>query len=298
MNDKDVPRVRRSELTTPAGSRKMILGAAEKSQADVVILDLEDATAQSAKQEARETMVAAAREADWSGRQLSMRPNPVGTKWFEADLRAAVEGFGGSLVSVVLAKVDGPETVQKADRLLGELEASHGLEPGGIALEVLIESPRAVLEMERIAGASKRMEALIFGVADYAALVGARLQRDVFTDFSYVKQRIVTVARAYGLSPIDCVTFQYKDEALTRQDAKRAFAMGFDGKWCIHPVQVPLVNEAFTPDDETVAWAQKVVAAHEQGEREKKGAVVVEGEMVDMATVRVARRVLAVRGRG
>lgn len=297
MSDEAEPRVRRSEMTTPAGSARMVSSAARRSQADVVILDLEDATATSAKDEARKTMVEAAREADWTGRQLSMRPNPVGTRWFEKDLEAAVEGFGDRLMSVVLAKVDGPKAVQEADRLLWVLEEANGLKPGLIALEVLIESPRAVLEMERIAVASKRVQALIFGVADYAALAGVRLQRDVFSEFLYVKQRLVTVARAYGLAPIDCVTFQYKDQELTKADARRAFEMGFDGKWCIHPTQVPIVNEAFTPDEKTVAWAEKVVKAHEQGEQAKTGAVVVDGEMVDMATVRVARRALAVQKR-
>ncbi len=292
-NDSQTLRVRRSELTTPAGSARMIESAATKGEADVVILDLEDATAEGEKEQARRVLVETARELDWGSKVLAVRVNPVGSQWFEREMREVVVGLGPRLQAIVVPKVETAEDIVRVDRLVGELEEEAGRDPGAIALEALIESPRAVLDLEPIAAASRRLEALIFGVADYAARVGARLGEDVFTDFMYAKQRLVTVARANELAPIDCVTFQYADLDLTRRDAQRAARMGFEGKWCVHPGQVPVVNEAFTPTKEEVVWAERVVAAFEQAEQEGRGALTVGSEMVDRATVRVAERLLA-----
>lgn len=271
----------------------MIESAATKGQADVVILDLEDATAEAEKEPARRVLVETAKDLDWGSKVLAFRPNPVGSKWFERDMREVVVALGARLQAVVIPKMESGDDVVRVDRLLGELEEEAGCDPGTIALEALIESPRAVLDLETIATASMRLEALIFGVADYAALVGARLGEDVFTDFMYAKQRLVTVARASGLAPIDCVTFQYADLELTRRDAERAARMGFEGKWCVHPGQVPVVNEAFTPTGKEVKWAEEVVQAFKEAEREGQGALTVGSEMVDRATVRVAERLLA-----
>lgn len=289
------PRRRRSELTTPAHSERMIRKAAD-GPADVVILDLEDACAVSVKEAARDVLVATARAIDWGGKILAFRPNPAGSTWFEADLRHVVAGLGERLDAVVLPKADGPRDVEATDRLLGALEAEHGLPPGRIALEVLIETPRAVEALAAIAAASPRTAALIFGVADYAALLGARLTPDVFTDYAYARGRLVNVARAHGLTPIDCVTFQFKDLARTRDDAARARAMGFEGKWCVHPEQVAIVNDAFTPSPQEVEHARRVVAAYRAADQEGRGAIVLDDEMVDLATVRVAERVLALAG--
>lgn len=283
-------------MTTPASSSRMIEKAADESRADVVILDLEDATAEGEKERARGVLVNSARALDWGKKVLAVRVNPVGSKWFERDVQEVVTGLD-RLDVVVLPKVDSPEQVMEADRLLLQLERDSSRQQGSVALEVLVESPRAVVRLEEIAQASSRLEALIFGVADYAALAGARLTDDMFTDYMYAKQRIVAVARAFDLAPIDCVTFRYKDLKATRIDADRAARMGFEGKWCIHPGQVSVVNDAFTPSDEAVEWARRVTKGFEEGQKSGRGAVVVEGEMVDMATVRVARRILSTHAR-
>jgi citrate lyase beta subunit len=284
-------RVRRSEMTTPASSARMIEKAAN-SQADVVILDLEDATAQGEKETARKVLVEAALEADWGDRTLAFRPNAMGSRWFEKDMQEVVVALGDRLDCVVVPKVDSAKQVQEVDALLLRLENEAGLEAGRVGLEVLIETPQAVLDLEQIARASARLEAFIFGVADYAACIGARLGPDVFTDYAYVKQRIVTVARAYDIHPIDCVTFRYQDLEQTRRDAEAAARMGFEGKWCVHPAQVEVVNQAFTPNERAVEWAQAIVSGFHQAQEQGRGALAVGSEMVDMATVRVAQGIL------
>lgn len=290
-------RARRSELTTPASSARMIESAAGKSAADVVIVDLEDATAQGEKASAREVVRKTVPGLDWGDKGLALRTNAVGSRWFDGDMREVVPAVIARLDALVLPKVESPEDLVEADRLLARFEEEAGRPVGSVALEALVESPRAVVDLEEIASASERLEALIFGVADYAALAGARLGDDVFTDFVYAKQRLVAVARAFDIAPIDCVTFRYRDLQSTRLDADRAARMGFEGKWCVHPAQVPVVNDAFTPSGKEVRWARKVVEGLKEGELEGRGAVVVGGEMVDRATLRVAERVLALAER-
>jgi citrate lyase subunit beta/citryl-CoA lyase len=286
--------VRRSELTTPGHSLKMIGGAAA-SKADLVMMDLEDACAPSQKVAARATVVEAAKTLDWGGKIVAFRPNNLRTAYFLDDLLEVVGCAGAYLDALILPKTERPDEVRYVDQLLHHLEEKFGLEVGRLRLEVLIESAQGVSHAEEIATASPRLAALIFGVADYAGDVGALLTTDTFTDFAYAKQRTVAAARAAGLSAIDCITPRFRDVEQTRRDAEAARRMGFDGKWAIHPAQIDVINAAFTPTDEELRRAEELLRAYRAADVEKGlGAIVVGDEMVDKATLRVEERKIAI----
>lgn len=286
--------VRRTECTTPAHSLKM-MGKAAASEADEVMLDLEDACAVSQKVAARKTLVEALQTLDWGGKIRAFRPNNIHTTFFLDDMLEIVPAAGKDLDIVILPKTEDPKEIFFVDQLLTHLERKHGLEVGRIGLEVLIESAKAVEQAYEIATASPRMAALIYGIADYAGDIGARLGRDQWTDFSFSKQATVNAARAAGIDVIDCVTLFIRDPELCRADAERSKRMGFDGKWAIHPAQIPIINQAFTPTPEEVARAKQIIEAYDRADVEQGlGAIVVGDEMVDRATIRVEQRVLAV----
>jgi citrate lyase subunit beta/citryl-CoA lyase len=286
--------VRRSELTTPGHNLKMIEKAAA-TKADLVMMDLEDACAPSQKVGARAVVVEAARTLDWADKIVAFRPNNLRTPYFFDDLVEVVGGAGESLDVLILPKTERPDEVRYIDQLLTHLERKFGLEPGRLQLEVLIESAAGVSRAEEIASASPRLAALIFGVADYAGDVGALLGVDTFTDFAYAKQRTVAAAKAHGLAAVDCITARYRDAEQTRRDAEAARRMGFDGKWAIHPAQIDVINEAFTPTEAELARAQELLRAYRAADVERGlGAIVVGDEMVDKATLRVEERKLAI----
>ncbi|MBI4362851.1 MAG: CoA ester lyase [Euryarchaeota archaeon] len=286
--------VRRTELTTPAHSMKMMSGAAS-SKADEVMLDLEDACAMSQKVGARKTLVEAATTLDWSRKILAFRPNNLRTHFFFDDMVDIIGGAGKHIDVLILPKTEYPDEVNYVDRLLSHLELKFGLPVGRIGLEVLIESSVGILRAEEIARSSPRMQALIFGVADYSGDTGALLTTDIFSAYHYAKQKTIAAAKAAGLDAVDCVTLKFKDLALTQKDAEMARAMGFDGKWAIHPGQVDVINKAFTPSPEEIEKAGKIIAAYRQADVEKGlGAIVVGEEMVDRATIRVEERKLAI----
>ncbi len=287
-------RVRRTELTTPAHSMKMMAGSAS-SKADEVMLDLEDACALSQKVAARKTLIEAANTLDWSGKVLAFRPNNIRTNFFLDDMIEIIGGAGKKLDVVLLPKTEYPDEVKYVDQLLTHLEMKFGLPVGRIGLEVLIESAIGILHAEEIARASPRMESLVFGIADYSGDVGALLTSDGFSSYVYAKQKTVAAAKAARIDAVDCVTLKFKDLDLTRGDAQKARAMGFDGKWAIHPGQIEVINQAFTPGPEEIEKAKKIIDAYHQADVEKGlGAIVVGDEMVDRATIRVEEKKLAI----
>lgn len=287
-------RVRRTELTTPAHSMKMMSGAAS-SKADEVMLDLEDACALSQKVAARKTLVEAATTLDWSGKVLAFRPNNIRTHFFLDDMLEIIGGAGQRIDVVILPKTEAPSEIHYVDRLLTALEMKFGLPPGRIGLEVLIESAMGILHVEEIARASPRMEALIFGIADYSGDTGALLTSDAFSSYVYAKQKMIAAAKATGLDAVDCVTLKFKELDLVRSDAERARAMGFDGKWAIHPTHIDVINRAFTPSPAEVERAKRIIDAYHQADVERGlGAIVVGDEMVDRATIRVEEKKLAI----
>ena len=294
-NDESAPVVRRSELACPGHSMKMMAKAAA-GDADEVIFDLEDGCAPSGKIEARKTLVEALNTLDFGGKVRAFRANGIATRFFYRDVIEVVEAAGRNIDVLVIPKVHDAADVLLADRLLTGIEQNLGLPVGRIRLEALIESARGVLHAEAIASASPRLAALIFGVVDYAGDIGARDPiREQFALYHYPKAVIVAAARAAGIDAIDGVTLQLRDLALCEQDARAAAQMGFDGKWAIHPHQVPVINRAFTPSAEELARAREILEAYEhQGRDCGAGAFVYKDEMIDAASLPIERKKLAI----
>lgn len=286
--------VRRSELTCPGHSLKMMVKAAA-TDADQVMFDLEDACALSQKVAARQTVIEALRTLDFGTKIRTFRPNNVRTKFFYRDLIDVVEAAGQYLDGVVIPKVNGPEDILFVDRLLSQIEENVGLPTGHITIEALIESAEGVLHAEQIAKATPRMGGLVFGLVDFAGDIGAKeLGSEQFFFYNYAKAKTITAARAAGITCVDGVTIAIRDLDACRRDAQMAARMGFDGKWAIHPTQVPVINEAFTPTSDEIERAQRIVSAYERaGVEQGLGAIAIDDTMIDAAQLRVDRKTLA-----
>jgi citrate lyase subunit beta/citryl-CoA lyase len=287
--------VRRSELACPAHSLKMMAKAAA-SEADEVVFDLEDGCAPAQKIAARKTLTEAFNTLDFRGKVRAFRPNGLHTKFFYGDVIEVVEAAGSRIDVVVLPKVQDASDVLFADRLLTQIEQNVGLPVGRIRLEALIESAKAVLHAEEIAMSTPRLAGLIFGVVDYAGNIGARDPvREQFALYHYPKAKAVAAARAAGIDVVDGVTVQFRDLEQCEHDATLAAQMGFDGKWAIHPDQVPVINRVFTPSREEITRAQEIIALYEKSAADSGlGAVVYKDEMVDAASLPIERRKLAI----
>jgi citrate lyase subunit beta/citryl-CoA lyase len=291
----------RSLLAVPATRRKM----AEKalaSAADAVFLDLEDAVEPDSKAAARTDVVHAFEELDWEDRPALFRANALDTPYFYRDLIEVVERAGDSLDSVMIPKVNRPEDLYAVSMLLSQLELAMELERGKIRLEAQIESAEGLANVDSIASATSRLEALHFGPGDFAASVSMPQTSIGVMDewdeaypghrFHYAMQRIVVAARATGLRVLDGPVADYSDEEGLRRSCLIARSLGFDGKWCIHPAQIAIVNETFSPTARDVEWAKKVVAAYEEANATGSGSVSVDGHMVDAASIKLARNTL------
>jgi citrate lyase subunit beta/citryl-CoA lyase len=287
--------VRRTELTCPAHSLKMMSKAAE-SGADEVILDLEDSCAVSQKVEARKTLVQALTTLDFRGKIRAFRPNNIRTKYFYRDLIDVVENAGKFIDVVVVPKVYTAADVLFVDRLLTQIEESAGLPVGKIQLEVLIESAKGLLRAEEIAACTPRMAALIFGIADYAGDVGAKeMTTEQFQTFHYAKSHTIAAARAAGIAVVDNVTLQFRDLEQVRKDAEAGAKIGFDGKWAIHPSHIDIIHKAYTPSIPELKRALSIMDEYAKADTEKgMGAIVFGDEMVDAATLRVEWKKIAV----
>src|ERR671915_901304 len=294
-------KVIRSLLAVPATRRKM----AEKaiaSAADAVFLDLEDAVAPDSKPAARGDVVGALQELDWRGRPTVFRANALDTPYFYRDLIEVVEQAGDSLDAVMIPKVNRPEDLYAVSILLSQLELAMDLEKGRIEIEAQIESAEGLANVDSIARATGRLTALHFGPGDFAASVSMPQTSIGVMDewdeaypghrFHYAMQRIVVAARAAGLRVLDGPVADYGDEEGLRRSCLIARSLGFDGKWCIHPAQIEIVNEGFSPTAREVDWAKKVVAAYEEANVASSGSVSVDGQMVDAASIKLARNTL------
>ncbi|MFN0062517.1 MAG: HpcH/HpaI aldolase/citrate lyase family protein [Myxococcaceae bacterium] len=289
-------RVRRSELTCPGNSLKMMKHAAA-SGADEVIFDLEDAVAVSQKAAARASVIEALSTLEFGNKVRAFRVNAIQTPWFEDDVAHVISGAGRFVDVVVLPKVQEAAEVRKLDATLQSLEKKHGLPAGRIQIEVLIESAKGVLHAEAIAAASPRMASLIFGVADYAGDVGARdlSPKRQYALFHYPRSHLLAAARAAGIDAIDSVTLQFRDLDQVREDSLAGAQLGFDGKWAIHPTHVSLIHEAYTPTRLELHRAVALLKAYAAADiGEGKGAIVVGDEMVDAASLRLAWRQVVV----
>ena len=272
------------------------------SDADAVFLDLEDAVAPGGKAAARRDVVRALKELDWGARPALFRANALDTPYFYRDLIEVVEGAGASLDAVMVPKVNRPADLHAVSVLLSQLEQATDLQRGKIKLEAQVESAEGLTNVDAIARATPRLETLHFGPGDFAASlrmpqtsIGVMDEWDEAYPghrFHYAMQRIVVSARAAGLRALDGPVADYGDEEGLRRSCRISRSLGFDGKWCIHPAQIEVVNEAFSPTNEEVEWARKVVVAYEEANAAGSGSVSVDGQMVDAASIRMAQNTL------
>lgn len=297
-------RPRRSCLTVP-GSSERFIAKARGLAADEVILDLEDAVAPAAKEQARKLIADALLTGGWSAPLRAVRINGVGTQWAYRDVIDVVERSGSSLDAIVLPKVSAPAHVIWLDLLLGQVEQAAALPPGKIAIEAQIEDAAGLAAVEAIVAASARLAALVFGPADFMASVGMRsltvgAQPDAYQGgdaFHYAHLRILVAARAAGLQAIDGPHAAIGDlDGLAAQSASVA-SLGYDGKWVVHPSQIDPVNAAFAPDQASYDRAELILDAYSHATaNDHRGAVTLDGEMIDEASRKLAL-VAAARGR-
>jgi len=294
---------RRSCLSVPGSNARMQAKAATLP-ADQVLLDLEDATATSEKQAARGTVVESLKTLGFGNKLVSVRVNGVDTAWCYRDIVDVVEAAGDRLDTLYVPKAESPGDVQFVDRLLSQIELARGWPVGRIGLEVLIESAAGLQRVDEIAHASPRLQSLTFGPGDLSASLGlgqltiGTLDSDYPGDvWHFALMRMLVAARVNGLLAIDGPYAAFNDLAGLEASARRTAALGFDGKWVIHPSQIEPVNRLYSPDPAAIARAEGIHAAYRQAtEGEGRGAVRFQGEMIDEATRKMAESV-ARRGR-
>jgi malyl-CoA/(S)-citramalyl-CoA lyase len=305
-------RLHRSELAVPASNPKMI-DKASRCAADVVFLDLEDSVAPDDKPRARKNVIAALNDIDWGTRTVSVRVNGLDTPFTYRDVIEVVEACP-RLDMIFLPKVGVAADVYALDVLVTQIEAAHG-RPKRIGFEVMIETALGLCNVEAIAQSSRRLEAMCFGSGDFAASTGARSttigglnpdygvlgepdsggKREFFQldPWHAAQSRIVAACRAYGLRPLDGPYSDFNDADGFRASSRRAAALGFDGRMLIHPAQISGANEIFSPALDEVTRARRIVEAMAQAAREGRGAVSLDGRMIDIANIRMAQRLLA-----
>ena len=301
-------RLNRSELAVPGSSPKFFEKAAE-GKADVVFLDLEDAVAPDDKIPARKNIIEALNDLDWSGHTISVRINGLDTHYMYRDVIEILEGAPGKLDLIMIPKAGTAADIYALDMLVTQVEDATKVEKR-IGFELIIETALGMMNVDELAAASPRLEALHFGVADYAASTKARTtviggpNKDyhVLTDpdddgnrdvhwgdmWHYPIARMVVAARANGLRPIDGPFGDFSDPDGFVAQAKRASTLGCEGKWAIHPSQVELANDCFSPSEEEVTRAKRIIEAMEEAQREGKGAVALDGRLIDIASIKQA----------
>ncbi|GIF51032.1 citrate lyase subunit beta/citryl-CoA lyase [Asanoa ferruginea] len=298
-------RPRRSCLAVPGSSLKM-LDKARGLPADQVFLDLEDAVAPLAKPEARKNVVAALNEGDWGDKTRVVRVNDLTTEWTYRDVVEVVEGAGANLDCVMLPKVQSAAHIEWLDLTLTQIEKTIGLPVGGIGIEAQIENAAGLVNVDAIAAASPRVETIIFGPADFMASINMRsmvvggLIPDYPGDpYHYILMRLLMAARMHDKQAIDGPFLQIRDVDAFRAVAKRSAALGFDGKWVLHPGQIDAANEIYAPAQDDYDRAELILDAYEHATSEaggKLGAVMLGDEMIDEASRKMAL-VIAAKGR-
>lgn len=301
-------RLNRSELAVP-GSQPQMFEKAAKLDVDVIFLDLEDAVAPDEKEQARKNVIKALNEVDWGKKSMSIRINGLDTHYMYRDVVDVVEQAGERLDLIMIPKVGTAADVYAVDMMVTQIETAKGYTKR-IGFEHIIETALGMQNVTEIAGASNRNESLHFGVADYAASTRARTtiiggvnpDYSILTDpladgtrdmhwgdmWHYALARMVVAARANGLRPIDGPFGDFSDPDGYRSAAKRAAVLGCEGKWAIHPSQAALANEVMSPSAAEVDRAQRILTAMALAESEGKGAVSLDGRLIDYASIRQA----------
>ena len=289
-------RLRRCQLSVPGSSEKMMAKAAAMG-VDFVFLDLEDAVAPSEKRPARRKIVEALNGLDWGRSTRCVRINDLTTEYAYEDIIEVVEGAGHNLDVIMLPKAMSAADVQFVDKLLSMMEKKLALRHR-IGIDVLVEEVEAMMNVEAIAASSPRLECLIFGMGDYSASQGVSM-RDIGGSggypgdiWHYQRQRLTIAARANRLDAVDGPFADFRDPAAFREEARRAMILGMAGKWAIHPSQVALAQEVFTPAEADVARARDMMRAYDEALSQGLGAVQYEGKMIDIASVRIVRNLV------
>ncbi|MEM7214148.1 MAG: CoA ester lyase [Pseudomonadota bacterium] len=302
-------RLNRSELAVP-GSQPQMFEKAAKSDADVVFLDLEDAVAPDEKEAARRNIIEGLNEIDWNSKTMSVRINGLDTHYMYRDVVDIIEQAGSRLDLIMIPKVGTASDIYAVDMLVTQIEDAMGLKKR-IGFELIIETALGMQNVNEIASASSRNESLHFGVADYAASVRARTtiiggvnqNYSVLTDpldesntrqkhwgdmWHHALSKMVIAARANGLRPVDGPFGDFSDPDGYNAAAGRAAALGYEGKWAIHPSQIELANAAMSPDAAEVNRAERILLAMEEAAKQGKGAVSLDGRLIDYASIRQA----------
>jgi citrate lyase beta subunit len=294
-------RLRRSILSVPANREKMIQKAFALP-ADVLMLDLEDSVPVQEKEEARKRVVAAFKEGRWEGRVRAYRINGMDTPFAYRDVIDVVESAGENIDVIVVPKVNDAAEIKAIDYLLNQIEMRTGLR-NRIGLEASIETAMGMLRVEEIAFSSPRLETLVFGVADYGASLtmmtkgvsGHGDNEDFYPGhrFHFPLSRMVMAAKAAGLCAIDAPYGDYRDAEGLGKSCLMSAALGYDGKWAIHPDQLQLINETYSPTPEDVARSRRILQAYDEAQREGCGSLALDGKMVDAASIRIAMAICA-----
>ncbi|MDN8615644.1 HpcH/HpaI aldolase/citrate lyase family protein [Variovorax ginsengisoli] len=305
------PRLQRSQLAVPA-SNPAFFEKAARSRADVIFLDLEDAVAPSEKVQARKNAMEALNDIDWGDKTLQVRVNGLDTEYMYRDVIDLVEGCP-RLDMLLLPKIGVASDVYAVDLLVTQVELAKK-RTKKIGFDLLIETALGMANVEAIAASSSRIEALSFGVGDFAASTRARSTSiggtipeygvlsgspsDKARSFyladvwQYAQSRVLVACRAYGLRPVDGPYGDYSDPAGFNAAARRAAALGYEGKWAIHPSQVDLANNVFSPDGQEIAMASRIMDAMTVAQREGRGAVSLDGKLIDIASIKMAESLL------
>ncbi len=303
------PRLNRSELAVP-GSQPQMFEKAAKSAADVVFLDLEDAVAPDDKAQARKNIIQAIGDIDWGNKSLSVRINGLDTHYMYRDVVDVLEQASDRLDLIMIPKVGTASDVYAVDMLVTQVETAKNRKKR-IGFEMIIETALGMQNVHEIAAASRRNESLHFGVADYAAstrarttsIGGANADYAVLTEpladnsrqvhwgdmWHYAIARMVVAARANGLRPVDGPFGNFSDPDAFKAAAARAAVLGCEGKWAIHPSQIALANEVMSPSDAEVTRARRILEAMKEAEAQGKGAVSLDGRLIDYASIRQAQ---------
>lgn len=295
-------RPNRCQLFGP-GSRTALFEKMAASAADVINLDLEDSVSPDDKEQARQNVIAATHEVDWNSKYLSVRINSLDTPFWYRDVIDLIERSSERLDQIMIPKVGNAADIYAVDAVVTAAEAAMGKNKK-ISFEVIIESAAGIANVNEIASASPRLQAISLGAADFAASMGMQTtgiggtqenyymlhegDRHWSDPWHWAQAKIVAAARTHGVLPVDGPFGDFSDDDGFRAQARRSATLGMVGKWAIHPKQIALANEVFTPSDDQVIEAREILAAMEEAKKNGEGATVYKGRLVDIASIKQA----------